>query len=78
MNILILGNGFDIAHGLDTRYTDFLNYCQAQFYKLPSYKPSNCYFTNMWLRHFLNITNKIGNNWIDLETEIHKVIHFIA
>ena len=40
MNILILGNGFDIAHGLDTRYTDFLNYCQAQFYKLPGYKPS--------------------------------------
>ena len=78
MNILILGNGFDIAHGLDTRYTDFLNYCQAQFYKLPGYKPSNCYFTNMWLRHFLNIANKIGNNWIDLETEIHKVIHFIA
>lgn len=78
MDILILGNGFDIAHELDTRYTDFLNYCQAQFYKLPGYKSSNCYLTNIWLRHFLNVANKIGNNWIDLETEIYKVIHFIA
>lgn len=24
MNILIIGNGFDIAHGLPTRYKDFL------------------------------------------------------
>ena len=29
MNILILGNGFDLAHGLPTRYTDFLEYCRA-------------------------------------------------
>ena len=24
MNILVIGNGFDLAHGLDTRYIDFL------------------------------------------------------
>lgn len=24
MNILVIGNGFDLAHGLDTRYKDFL------------------------------------------------------
>ena len=27
MNILIIGNGFDLAHGLKTSYRDFLNYC---------------------------------------------------
>ena len=27
MQILILGNGFDLAHGLKTTYLDFLNYC---------------------------------------------------
>lgn len=27
MNILILGNGFDLAHDLKTTYMDFLNYC---------------------------------------------------
>ena len=25
--LLILGNGFDLAHGLPTRYTDFLDFC---------------------------------------------------
>lgn len=29
MNILVIGNGFDIAHGLPTKYGDFLNYVQA-------------------------------------------------
>lgn len=23
MNILVIGNGFDLAHGLPTKYTDF-------------------------------------------------------
>ena len=26
--ILILGNGFDLAHGLPTKYSDFLEFCQ--------------------------------------------------
>lgn len=29
MNILVIGNGFDLAHGLPTKYTDFLNYVQV-------------------------------------------------
>lgn len=28
MNILVIGNGFDLAHGLPTKYTDFLKFCQ--------------------------------------------------
>jgi hypothetical protein len=31
MDILILGNGFDLAHGLNTRYVDFLDYCAKQY-----------------------------------------------
>ncbi len=27
MNILIIGNGFDVAHGLPTKYSDFLRMC---------------------------------------------------
>ena len=26
MNILIIGNGFDLAHGLPTTYSDVLNF----------------------------------------------------
>ena len=29
MNILIIGNGFDIAHGLPTKYSEFLSMCKA-------------------------------------------------
>lgn len=29
MNILVIGNGFDLAHGLPTKYTDFLFFCSA-------------------------------------------------
>jgi len=28
MNILMIGNGFDLAHGLPTKYTDFLKFCR--------------------------------------------------
>ena len=28
MNILIIGNGFDLAHGLPTSYKDFLDFCK--------------------------------------------------
>lgn len=28
MNILIIGNGFDLAHGLPTKYDDFLDFCK--------------------------------------------------
>lgn len=28
MDILLIGNGFDLAHGLPTSYNDFLNFCQ--------------------------------------------------
>lgn len=29
MNILVVGNGFDLAHGLPTKYTDFLNFLKV-------------------------------------------------
>ncbi len=29
MNILVIGNGFDLAHGLPTKYTDFLYFCNV-------------------------------------------------
>lgn len=29
MNILVIGNGFDLAHELPTRYSDFLNFVKS-------------------------------------------------
>lgn len=31
MNILVIGNGFDLAHGLPTKYTDFLNWIVGEY-----------------------------------------------
>ncbi len=64
MDILILGNGFDLAHDLKTSYTDFLNYCRK----------NNIIGGNVWLKHFYNRKQELGNKWIDLEEEIYNVI----
>ena len=29
MNILVIGNGFDLAHGLPTKYGDFLEFIKV-------------------------------------------------
>lgn len=31
MNILLIGNGFDLAHGLPTKYKDFLEWVKAEY-----------------------------------------------
>ena len=37
MNILVIGNGFDLAHGLPTRYDDFLTFVE----EFKKYKDQN-------------------------------------
>lgn len=68
MNILVIGNGFDLAHGLKTSYKDFLNYCRTLS------MDDNFRQKNVWLNSFLSRQEKIGDKWIDLEKEISKII----
>ena len=70
MHILILGNGFDLAHQLPTRYNDFLNYCREKYNGKQTTE-------NVWIKHFLNKTLD-GENWIDFEKEIYNVISNIS
>lgn len=78
MDILVIGNGFDLAHELKTTYKDFLLACQND--KLPDGFKNFCK-TNVWLKHFItsnaNSNEKFGETWIDLEKEIFKVIDHI-
>ena len=122
MNILVIGNGFDLAHGLPTRYGDFLEFCERArriftFYEdaplddyksknidnwdmndyiknalLDVFKNRNCnpnrarvsnkafeelYMhirQNAWLEYFLKCRSFVGENWIDFESEISRVI----
>jgi hypothetical protein len=75
MDILILGNGFDLAHDLNTKYKDFLQYCQKKYPTniIGEDKSNNFLYNNLWVKHFLNKT-LAGDNWIDLEKEIYNVI----
>ena len=78
MDILVIGNGFDLAHGLKTTYKDFLTSCRNN--ENQSCNEEFCK-TNVWLKHFLtrnvNSNEEFGETWIDLEEEIFKVIEHI-
>ena len=88
MNILVIGNGFDIEHGLPTKYTDFLKYCANYNINRPvSSSPdmneefvSFCDY-NFWLRYFYSQIPDIDdideNTWIDFEKEIAETIQKI-
>ena len=129
LNILVVGNGFDLAHGLPTRYTDFMNFLEyienldliekgvvyrmydgtVYYDPLDDQNERSHYFlrdsyistinklkitasdklvseikdnisVNCWYQYFKRILTKkshIGNNWIDFESEIRKVIEAI-
>lgn len=89
MDFLIIGNGFDIAHNLPTRYTDFLSFCQNYDERGPVSnlaelnKEFNIFIEqNIWLKYFLKLTgisfNKtVNRTWIDFEKEISEIIQII-
>lgn len=81
MNILVIGNGFDLAHGLQTTYKDFLNFCNkgTELDEIINGENeySKCRKTNLWLKHFTTKQNELGETWIDLENEIYNVISYI-
>lgn len=76
MDILILGNGFDLAHDLKTKYSDFLEYCKEKYSTTKTVgvdNSNNFLINNVWVKHFLNKKMK-GDKWIDFEKEIYEVI----
>jgi len=62
---LVIGNGFDISLGLDTRYCDFINYVNANINK----EVHDSLNINK-LYNYLNIKNE--TTWIDIEYELQK------
>lgn len=69
MNILLIGNGFDLAHDLPTSYGDFLDYVES-----PDNPKSKEMQENIWIDGFRNRRANLGQNWIDLESEVALVI----
>lgn len=83
MDLLVIGNGFDLAHGFPTRYTDFLRYCKtySSHHSISDTEDMNQEFAdfirnNIWLKYFLAITDLDDDKtWIDFEKEIAKVVN---
>lgn len=77
MDILILGNGFDLAHRLKTSYKDFLESCSSINLQDIMADEQDCKRfceNNLWLKHFITRQKELGDTWIDLENEIYDVI----
>ncbi|MEI3647113.1 bacteriophage abortive infection AbiH family protein [Lactococcus lactis subsp. lactis] len=75
--LLILGNGFDLACGLKSSYTDFIKYMKREHHierKLPqSYSDDdNISEVNIWytLLLFSNLSGDV--TWKEIETQIYK------
>lgn len=60
MNILVIGNGFDLAHGLPTKYTDFLFFC----------KVINCIIKDNEIERKIVKIDKYNTIWIDPSEEL--------
>ena len=68
MNILVIGNGFDLAHGLPTKYSDFLNF--VQHYIL--YKDSKISNNDKHFNYFKSIYNSNPLLYIEIEELIRN------
>ena len=81
--ILILGNGFDIAMGRKTKYTDFVEFEQRLFTEpdsdLRAFLNSkkiyiDKYDENVYLKFINENKDRLGENWSNLEIMISKLV----
>lgn len=81
MNILVIGNGFDLAHGLPTTYQDFLKFTDS-YMSYSEYisgellsEIKNLISGNRWINHFQKFYKY--NGWIGFEREISDIIKLL-
>lgn len=78
-NILVIGNGYDIAHGLNTRYSDFIEFLKKMKRLEVSLEDKSeqdfvfsCIQKNGFLNYFLDYTNAVPG-WVDLERLLNDI-----
>lgn len=76
MDVLVIGNGFDIAHGLKTRYSDFLSFINDEEYRKYNDEYSaefeELVKTNCFIYYFATF-KEVLPTWVDFEKEIEKI-----
>lgn len=65
-NILVIGNGFDLAHGLPTNYGDFLKFVQ----NFQEYKKGNMLQDNAFYSYFKNLYEEKNDIFNEINTLI--------
>ncbi len=84
MHILIIGNGFDIAHSLPTRYSDFITNVQndPEFYQYVLRNEASTKLFNRVRQSkiFEYMCSKLCNNndWIDFENELMEIVDSVC
>lgn len=78
-DILVIGNGFDIAHGLDTKYEHFIKYIREENYKSDEFlsqseraELTSIASENGYIKYLLDLSIAIPG-WVDLERELYKI-----
>lgn len=74
-NFLVIGNGFDLYHGLKTKYYNFVQYAKelAEGTQMGLSEDTQIAKTNFFLKYFYKVC-EVNDNWIDCEREIENVI----
>lgn len=81
MNILVIGNGFDLAHKLPTSYQDFLKFTDDYTSKYEclsdelKFEIKSLVFCNKLIKHFKNFYD--NNGWIGFENELSGIVQII-
>lgn len=75
-NLLIVGNGFDLAHKFKTSYTDFLNYFNVDNDTVYINNNTHSMTNNAFYKYLNNIKNKRGY-WIDVEVAISDIVKYV-
>ena len=72
-NILVIGNGFDLYHGLKTNYIDFVRFSKELSKTDKGTKGRKWVISNSFIRCFINVVSE-NQNWIDCEKEIEIIV----
>lgn len=76
-NVLVIGNGFDLAHGLKTRYKNFVDSCKdIRDGKLEDDELKKIVLNNCFIKYFMK-SQAVSEGWIDFENEIKRIINLL-
>ncbi len=79
-NVLVIGNGFDIAHGLNTKYDDFIKWVRtfdgsySELSKQAGEEFCKRICENGFVKYFLDFIGTVPG-WVDLEQLMKEIIY---